>query len=802
MNDLKLAIRSLAKSPGFALAAVVTLALAVGSATAVFSVARAVLLEPLPYPAPERLVRLIGTSDRQQSRYESISYPDFQDAVAQSGAFERAAAYDEWSPTLAGAGEAELLRGAAVDSGFFDVLGVRPAAGRFFVAREDQPGQDTAVVISDSLWRRRFGARPDIAGKPIRLDRSVLTIVGVLGPDFVHPYLSDNTRPIEIWTTLGIDPSTNRAPRSGRAFTAIARLRSGVTAEQAAARVATVAKRLERAHPDTNTGRSMTVAPLHARITREVRGPIWMLFAAVLLLLLIACVNVANLMLARVSSRGADLAVRVALGARPRDLFGSVLRETLLLGLAGAVLGLLFAEAVIRFVTRAAAEPLPRVEAIAIDFPVALFAIVAGLAAALFVGAIPALGQVRGWRVLQLRGRVAGDSVSSLTAHASLVVVQVALSVVLLMAATLVGRSLWNLLSIDTGIREEGATVFGVRAPSAQYPQMTDVPRFYAALEERLAGLPGVTAAGITAILPFDGEYNGVTYAIDGRPASDGADAPSTEQRTITPGYLDAVGIPLVAGRNFTRHDSPDAPPVAIVDELFARAHWPDRSPIGQRIDVWDASREIVGVVRGARIMTVSEAPAPVLYLPWAQVPRRRSATAVVRSTASAETLLPAIRAAVASISPEAPVVDPRPMRAVVGRSLNAQKLRALVLGVFGVAALLLAAVGVAGVLATNVTRRRREIGVRMALGATTRDVAAFVVGRGMRMVAAGLAAGAVLSLLTNRVLHTMLYGVRAVDLASIGIVTALLAVTGLAAAVWPALRAASTDPITVMRTE
>ncbi|MGZ8710692.1 MAG: ABC transporter permease, partial [Thermoanaerobaculia bacterium] len=265
MNDLRLAARGLIRSPGFTVASVLTLALAVGSATAVFSVARAVLLEPLPYREPDRLVRLVGQSEHE-SRYDSISYPDYQDAFAQSGAFESAAAYDEWSPSLLGEGDAEVLKGAAVDSAFFTVLGVRPARGRFFVAREDQPGQDTAVVISDGLWRRRFGAREDIVGRTIRIDRTALTIVGVLGPDFVHPHLSDNARPIDVWTTLAIDASTNRAPRSGRAFTAVARLRSGVTIEQAAARVATAAKRLERAHPDTNTGRSMTVVPLHARI--------------------------------------------------------------------------------------------------------------------------------------------------------------------------------------------------------------------------------------------------------------------------------------------------------------------------------------------------------------------------------------------------------------------------------------------------------------------------------------------------------------------------------------------------------
>lgn len=801
MNDLRLAARALLRSPGFTVASVLTLVLAVGSATAVFSVARAVLLEPLPYREPDRLVRLVGQSEHQ-SRYDSISYPDYQDAVAQSGAFESAAAYDEWSPSLLGEGDPEILKGAAVDSAFFTVLGVRPARGRFFVAREDQPGQDTAVVISDGLWRRRFGAREDIVGRTIRIDRTVLTIVGVLEPDFVHPHLSDNARPIDVWTTLAIDASTNRAPRSGRAFTAVARLRPGVTIDQAAARVATASKQIERAHPDTNTGRSMTVVPLHARIIRDVRRPIWTLFAAVLLLLLIASINVASLMVARVSGRGGELAVRVALGARPRDLFVAVLRETVLLGLAGAALGLLFAQAAIRAVQRAGVDPLPRAETIAVDLPVALFAIVAGMAAALLVGAIPAMGQMRGWRAVQLRGRGASDDVASLAVHATLVVVQVALSVVLLMGATLVGRSLWNLLTVDTGLQSDGAMVFGVRAPSTRYPEMTDVPRFYAELEGRLSELPGVTAAGITAILPFDGEFNGVSYTIEGRPAPRAGEEPSAEQRTITPGYLDAVGIPIARGRGFTAGDDADAPPVAIIDETFARAHWPNESPLGQRIHVWRATREIVGIVRGARIMTPGEAPVPVIYLPWAQVPRRRSATAVVRSSASPETLLPAIRATVTSISSDAPVIHPRPLRAVVGQSLGAHTLRTSVLGVFGIAALLLAAVGVAGVLATNVVRRRREIGVRLALGAKAWNVAALVVGRGMRMVAIGLIAGAALSLLTGRVLRTMLYGVDALDPISLAVVAVLLAVTALLAAALPAFHAARTDPMTVMRAE
>jgi putative ABC transport system permease protein len=802
MTELRLALRSLLRSPGFTFASVATLTLAVGATTAVFSIARAVLLEPLPYRDPERIVRFIGGKEGEADpRYDSVSYPDLHDAAGQSGAFETVAAFDEWSPSLVGAGEAEVLTGGAVDSGFFTVLGVPPARGRFFVASEDVPGNDTTVVISDGLWRRKFGAREDIAGQPIRLDQRTLTIAGVTPPGFTHPYLGDNTDPIEIWTTLAVDPNTNQAPRSGRAYTGIARLKRGITIEQAAAGVSAVAKRLEQVYPDTNAGRKMTVVPLHARITRNVQKPIWLFFGAVALLLLMACVNVANLMLARVSIRGADLTVRAALGARPWNLFVPLLAETLILGITGAVAGVFVAFAGTRWIARAASD-IPRIDAVTVDIPVALFALGTGILASLLVALTPAVRQWRGFQSLHLRGRGASDDVSSLSAHASLVVVQVALSVVLLTGAALVARSLWNLLSIDTGLDERGAFVFGVRPPSSAYPELTDVPRFYDELERRLREIPGVTAAGVTSLLPFDGDYNGMGFTIDGRPMPPPGQDVSAEQRTITPGYFASVGIPIVAGRGFTKDDDADAPPVVIVDETFARTHFPGRSPIGRRITVFDRSNEIVGVVRAARIMSVGEAAAPVFYAPWPQLPRRRSAQVVVRSTGSAETLVPAIRAVVASISPDAPVMNPRPLAAVAGKSLGAQKLRTTLLSLFGVAALLLSALGVAGVLATNVARRRREIGVRMALGATAATIARFIVRRGMRMVGIGLLAGALLSFLTNRVLQTMLFGVDPYDPVSLLAVASLLAIAGVIASAVPALRAAATDPATVMRTE
>jgi predicted permease len=801
-SPVRLALRSLLRSPGFTFAAAATLTLAVGAATAVFSIARAVLLEPLPYQDPERIVRVIGGKEGETDpRYDPVSYPDFRDAVAQSGAFERGAAYDEWSPSIIGVGEAEVLTGAVIDSGFFDVLGVKPARGRFFVASEDVPGNDTTVVISDGLWRRKFGARDDIAGQPVRIDRRTLTVIGVTPPDFTHPYLADNTEPIEIWTTIAADPATNTAPRDARAYTGIARLKRGITVEQASARVSAVAKRLERVYPDTNTGRKMSVVPLHARITSNVRKPIWLFFAAVLLLLLMACVNVANLMLARVSSRSSDLAVRAALGARPWHLFVPLLLETLLLGITGAIAGVFVAFAATRWIARAASD-IPRIEHVAIDIPVALFALGTGVLAALLVAAIPALRQRRGWQAVQLRGRGASEDVSALTAHASLVVVQVALSVVLLTGAALIARSLWNLLSIDTGFDARNAFVFGVRAPSSAYPELTDVPRFYDEVERKLRELPGVTAAGVTTILPLDGDFNGMGFTIDGRPAPPPGEGPSAEQRTVTPGYFDAIGIRIIAGRGFTKDDDTDAPPVLIIDETFARLHWPNESPLGKRLTAFERSHEIVGIARAARIMSIGEPAVPTFYAAWSQLPRRRSAHVVVRTTASAETMIPAMRNIVASISPDAPVMNPRPLTAVAGKSLGAQRLRTTLLSLFGIAALLLAALGVAGVLATNVARRRREIGVRMALGATAREIAGFIVRRGMRMIAIGLVVGAALSLMTNRVLQTMLFGVDAHDPISLIAVASLLALAGLVAAAVPALRAASTDPATVMRAE
>lgn len=799
MNDLQLAVRTLRKSPAFTLASVATLALAVGAATAVFSVARTVLFAPLPYAEPERIVRLIGTSG-SAGRYDAISYPDYRDVVAHSGAFTKAAAFDEWSPALIGSGEPEVLTGGAVDSGFFDVLGIRPARGRFFVAREDTPGQDVTAVISDSLWRRKFGAREDVIGRPIQIDGRTLTIVGITPPGFHHPYLTDDLRTIDIWTTLAIDPATNTAPRNGRSYTAIARLAPGVTREQATARVAAVSRSLETLHPE-NDGCGVTIVPLRERITASVRQPIRLLLGAVVLLLVIACVNVANLNLARITSRAGDSAVRAALGATPWHLARQLMAETLLLGLAGALGGLAIAFVLVRRLFAFAQATIPRAAEVTIDLRVAAFAVAAGLAAAVVIGAIPAIRLWLGVKKLTPGTRGTTEDVGSSRVHAALVVVQVALSVVLLMAAAVVGRSLWNLLAVDTGLADRSTIVFDFRVPRTRYRTPEDIRRFYFDVEQKMRALPGVLDAGATTLLPLNGDFNCNGYS-PGPAPTDPRSTLCAEERTVTPGYLHAVGIAIIAGRGITAQDLESSPRVVVIDETLARKHWQSGSAVGQMMRVREELHQIVGIAGAARIMTLQESPQPTMYLSYAQASTRRSASMVIQTRSNLDTLAPAIRRAVAEVSPDAPVQGLRTLRSLAEESVGAPRLRAILLTVFGVAALLLAAIGVAGVLALMVTRRRREIGVRLALGATAKEIVALVLGRGMRLVLLGIALGELAALASGRVLGAFLFGVPEHDPISMATVALVLALAGWAASMIPALRAGATDAFTALNSE
>lgn len=796
---MKIALRTLLKSPGFTFAAVATLALAIGASTSVFSIADSVLLEPLRYREPDRIVRLVGVNPKGAG-FDVISYPDYLDAVAQSGAFARASAFQEWNPAVTGAGDAEVLQGATVDSGFFDVLGVRPEAGRFFVADEDKPGGDTIVVLSYALWQRKFGGQ-NLIGKTISLDARPMTVVGIAPRDFEEPYLLDNTRRIDIWTTNALDLAQDAAPRGSRSYTAVARLRDGVSLAQADARVRTVAERLGATYPESS-GHSLTLVPLRVRITGRVSKPLWILFAAVLLLLLLACVNIANLLLARIERKSRDAAIRVAIGASSWDLVRQVFAETTLLALAGSAGGMLLSVAFMRAIVSFGAQAIPRLGGVGLDLRVMFFVIAATFLTALFVGIIPALQLTRGHASLRVSTRGATGGAPAARVQSALVIVQVAISIALLIGAVLAGRSLWNLMSVDKGIDEHNAVAFSIRAPRTQFLKRPEVIEFYRLFIERLAQIPGVKAAGATTILPLGGDFTSLKFTIDGRPELPKGTKQSAELRGITPGYFAAVGQALVAGRDITRADDANAPAVMVIDETMAKRYWPGQSPLGARVKTQGELFEVVGIVRAARLLNLADAPEPAMYVPHAQAQTFRTMSVVMRSDQSLATLAPAIRAVIAQTGSDAAIGELLPYRDVVAGSVSAQRFRAMLLLAFGAAALLLATLGVAGTLAYITSRREREIGVRMALGATARQIIALVVSRGLTLVAFGIAGGALASLFLTRLLQSMLFGVTPADPLSFAAVAATLFAAGILASAIPAARAARTDPMTVMRAE
>jgi len=799
MFELRYALRTLLRSPGFTFAAVATLALAIGASTAVFSVASKVLLEPLGYREPERVVRLIGVNPK--STEPVISYPDYLDVVAQSGAFRSAAAFQEWGPAVSGSGDAEVLRGATVDSGFFDVLGVRPARGRFFIAGEDKPGGDTIVVISYGLWQRKLGGRADVIGKPLMLDARPMTIVGIAPRDFEEPYLTDSTKRIDVWTTNALDLAQDAAPRGSRSFAAIARIRDGVSLAQAGARVATVTARLRQQYPESKD-HDITLVPLQLRITGRVDQPIRLLLAAVLLLLLLACVNIANLLLARVERRGRDAAIRTAIGATSWDLVRQVFAETIVLALAGSIGGVLLAMLFLRRIIAFGAASIPRLVDARLDLRVLLFVIAATFATALLVGLVPAIQLKRGRLALASSARGATTAAPAVRAQSSLVVLQVAISIMLLVGALLVGRSLWNLLSVDKGLDDRNAYVFDLRAPRTQVKGREGVIDYYQRLIPALEQIPGVDVAGATTVLPLGGDFNNFRFVIDGRPEPAPGEKPAAELRGITPGYFAAVGQPILAGRGITAADAATSPFVMVIDETLARRHWGTRSPIGGRIKANGDWYEIAGVVRAARILSLADQPEPAMYVPVAQGQTSRSMFVIVRGTAPLGAMAPAIRGVVAALSSDAPIGEIRPMREVVSRSVASQRFRALLLVAFGAAALLLATLGVAGTLAYIVSRREREIGVRMALGATSRQIVSLVLSRGVTLVAIGVVLGVAASLAATRLLQSMLFGVAPADPLTFAAGAAMLLLSGIAASAIPAARAARTDPMTVMRAE
>jgi len=801
LQDLRYGLRNLSRTPAFTAIAIATIALGIGANTAIYSVVHAVLLKRLPYPEPERLVviaerqRLIGDM--------GVAWPTFLDLRERVRSMAPLALFRADEMTLAGTREPELLRVGEVSAELFPLLGVRPALGRVLLPADDRPGAAPALVLSDELWRSRFGGDPAVVGRVVRLDAVPHTVVGVLPRGFgFFPKRADVYRAIglhgndEVWL--------DRRNHSGARI--LARIAPGKTLDQARTELTGVMRQIEIQHPESNSGQTAAAAPLDERLFEDVRPALWTLLAAVGLVLLIACVNVAHLQLARGTARQKELAIRAALGAGRGRIVRQLVTESLVVSMVGGVLGVVVASWAIGPLLRLAPTAIPRLADTRIDTGVLLFAVALSIATGVLFGLAPAITASRPDPQAALndagRGSTAGRSRGRF--RTALFVSEVALAFVLVIGSGLLVRSLLRAMSVAPGFRPDGLLALDVGLPAAKYPDAAPRQRFYEQTLDGLRRLPGVEAASAVYCAPLVGRCWGSVYTLSDRPAPAQGELPSAAWNVAEPSYFATVGIPLREGRYLAETDGANAPKVVVVNESFARKWWPRGSAIGKRVlqgfpDHNPTSYEIVGVVADVRQESLDVEPRTEVFIPWAQNPHG-SMTFILRTSVSPMSLAKPAIAAVQGVDPDQSVSRVMPMEDYLAESVAPRRFTTTLLGLFGVLALVLASVGIYGVVSYGVAERRREIGIRTALGARPRDVLRLVVGGALRLAAFGMAAGAVAALALSRLLSSLLFGVGPSDPATYAGVVVLLSSVVLAACVIPARGALRVDPNTVLR--
>jgi putative ABC transport system permease protein len=799
LHEVAYAVRSLVKRPGFSAIAAATLALGIGANSAVFSVVDAVLLRPLPYPDAGRLVRVRGMSLRS-GEWENLSPLDFLDLRERTRGLEKLAAYNNYADaTLTGAGEPERVAGTRVTADFFGVLRVSPRIGRDFTAADDTPSASRVAILSDGFWQRRFGADPAIVGRIVRLNAMPTEVIGVLPPDFRHPF-PENARQPDVYVPFRIDRTTES--RTGRYLQAIGRLAAGATLADAQGDLSAIGRDLTRAYPAEDVDKGFIVVPMLTSMTASTRAPLLVLLGAVALVLLIACANLANLLLARSTSRQKEIAVRQALGASRGQLVRQLLTESVVLALAGGALAVVVAASTMRVFSALGAGRIARGDAIGLDWRVLMFTLVLSLATAVAFGVGPALIATRagGNEALKEGGRTADGRIHRRAQHA-LIVSEVALALMLLVGAGLLVKSFSHLTHVDPGFRAAQVLTLQTSLPIARYPEGDEIP-FYSRLEERLRALPGARAVGAVNILPLSGNYSCDGFDVAGRPKAPPGEQPCAEERSITPGYFDAMGIPLLRGRTFSAHDVEGSAPVMIVSDAMARRFWPGADAIGAQVLYQKKAWTIVGVVVGVKHLALDEEPPFEMYTPHALQPSFHTMTLAIRTDIDAAAMMPLVRRELAALDPDVPISSVRTMRAVLDTSATEPRFRTMLVGAFAALAALLSVVGVAGVTAYAVGRRRQEIGVRVALGATRANIVRMVIGEGMAPTLVGLTLGVAGALLSTRVLAGLLFGVSTVDAAVFAAATALLAASALGGTYLPARRATAIDPTIALRNE
>ncbi len=804
VDDVRLSLRLIRRSPGFTVLAVIALGLGIGANTAIFSVVDAVLLRPLPYDQPERLAVVLhhGT--------DPVSAANLLDWRREATSFSGVGAAELWAATLAGAERPERVSGLRVTADLFGLLGVRPALGRLFRADEGEPGREHEVILAHSLWVRNFGAAPEIVGRTVQLDGVPYTVVGVMGPDFrFPPFWATGT---EIWTPLPLAPrATDRGGNSLRAF---ARLAPGVSLERAQAEITTITRRLEAAYPGTN--RDVRVVGLTDRVVSGVRPALWILAAAVGFVLLIACANVAHLLLARAAARRQELAVRSALGASRGRLVRQLLTESALLAGLGGAVGLLLAAGAVRLLIGLGPASIPRLAGVTLDGPVLLFTVAMSLLTGLGFGLLPALTTADVGVSETLKAGASRAGTGTARHHRTqdlLVASEFALAVILLIGAGLAIRTFAALRAIDPGFDPRGVTGMIVSVAGTESGQPGRRATFYRELLDRLGQAPGVDAVGGINHLPIAGDVWGFPYRIEGRPDAAPGNESTAVFRAVLPGYFATMRLPVVEGRDVAWADQADTPGVVIVNRTLAEREWPGESPIGKRLAVGGSAdhwRTVVGVSHDEVQGDWASPIRPAVYLPLLQTdlyltgggPAFSFVSLVVRSPSPPDGVEATVRQVLASIDRGVPVSSVRSLEEVVGQANAEPRFYLVLLATFAAVAVVLAAVGIYGVMSHAVARRTREIGIRMALGAGRREVLRLVVGRGVAVALGGAAAGLLGALALGRLMTAMLWGVSATDPITFVTVPLLLAAVALVATLGPGLRATRIEPLAAVRRE
>lgn len=808
MNDLRQAIRLLRQSPAFTTVCVLALAVGIGANTAIFSMVNAVLLRDLQFKAPEELVWIWSTRPDRDKAFFSI--PNFLNYREQMRSVQEITAFAHWGANLTEGSNPERLAGVRVTTNAFQMLGIDAAAGRCLLPEDGTPTAQRTVLLSNALWQRRFAGERGVVGKSITLNGDSYTVVGVLPAAFRFPGAE-----IDVAIPLVFETHPRRAERTTNFLRVLARMKPGATPQQVQSEMASICRALQQEHPLENAKNTAPrILPLRQEIVGTSSTSLFMLLGAVGLVLLIACSNLANLLLSRASIRRKEMAIRAALGASRKRLVRQLLVETGLLALLGAALGLLLAWQGTALLARLGPQTLPRAHEIDIDGRVLAFTLFASAVSVLIFGLIPALQatKVDLNEALQGTGKGAADAGKREGTRSLLVVSEIALSLVLLVTAALLVKSFLRLQEISPGFESDNVLLTTLSLPAPKYSDRGAVTLFFDKLLPRLETLPGVRSVGATNVVPLSQMNVRNDFTIAGRPPLTVAENPGAQSRWVSTDYFHAMGIPVIRGRVFTPQDNADAPGVVVVDEALARQHWPNENPVGEHLLLQDSPEprevEIVGVAASVRHFTLDEEPLPTYYTPLAQiVPGAVSFFAgncslTIQTASNPLALEAAVRRELQGVDKDVPMANTKTMAQVLATSIGARRFNLLLLGLFSGVAVLLAVTGVYAVMAYSVMRRQQEIGIRIALGAQARDIVRLVLGRGVRLVVIGVIVGTAGAVGSTRLVSSLLFGVSALDPIVFAMAAALLALVGISASYLPARRATAVDPIVALRNQ